>query len=74
MSVEKLNIKNVIYEKEERFLSPFATKSNQTKGRLKQEDECPTRTDFQRDRDRIVYSMTISVAYSHHCILSVVGE
>ncbi len=44
------------YEKEERFLSPYAKKSCESKGRLKEEESCPMRTDFQRDRDRIIYS------------------
>ena len=40
---------------EEMFLSPFAVKSCDTKGRLKDETPCPMRTDFQRDRDRIIH-------------------
>lgn len=40
---------------EEKFLSPFATKSKGTVGRLKEETPCPMRTDFQRDRDRIIH-------------------
>ena len=40
---------------EEMFLSPFATKSSDTIGRLKEEAPCPMRTDFQRDRDRIIH-------------------
>lgn len=51
-----LPLKEKIFERENQFLSEFATKSNKTKGRLKQEDECPMRTEFQRDRDRIIYS------------------
>ena len=51
-----LLLKEKIFEKESLFLSKYATKSNQTQGRLKVEDECPMRTDFQRDRDRIIYS------------------
>ncbi|MEW6661570.1 MAG: deoxyguanosinetriphosphate triphosphohydrolase [Bacillota bacterium] len=37
-------------------LSPFAAKSNQSRGRQKQEDPCAIRTDFQRDRDRLIHS------------------
>ncbi|MBQ7348391.1 MAG: deoxyguanosinetriphosphate triphosphohydrolase, partial [Clostridia bacterium] len=37
------------------FLSPFATKSKDTEGRLRYEAPCPMRTDFQRDRDRIIH-------------------
>ncbi len=40
---------------EEMFLSPFACKSKDTVGRLKDEPPCPMRTPFQRDRDRIIH-------------------
>ena len=36
-------------------LSPFATKSVETKGRIRLEEPCNLRTDFQRDRDRILH-------------------
>lgn len=51
-----LPLKEKIFERENLFLSKYATKSNSTQGRLKLEEECPMRTDFQRDRDRIIYS------------------
>jgi dGTPase len=37
-------------------LSPLAVRSYETRGRLREEDECGVRTPFQRDRDRIVHS------------------
>ncbi len=40
---------------EDAFLSPFAKKSNDTLGRAVYEEPCPMRTDFQRDRDRIIH-------------------
>ena len=43
-------------EREEITLSVFAKKSKDTLGREKAEEPCPLRTDFQRDRDRIIYS------------------
>ncbi len=43
-------------EKREETLSPYATKSKYSRGRLKREEPCPIRTSFQRDRDRIIYS------------------
>ncbi len=43
-------------EWEDRYLSPFATKTNQSLGRLYPEDPCPFSTCFQQDRDRIVHS------------------
>jgi dGTPase len=44
------------YKYESMFLSPYACKSQESKGRARQEEPCPLRTDFQRDRDRIIYS------------------
>ncbi len=41
---------------EEQFLSPYACRSNQTKGREKPMESCDVRTDFQRDRDRIIHA------------------
>ncbi len=41
---------------EEQWLSPYAVLSKNTLGRLKQETACPMRTEFQRDRDRIIHS------------------
>lgn len=49
-------IKYKIEQKEIDTLSEFATKSRFSAGRKTQEVECPLRTDFQRDRDRIVHS------------------
>jgi dGTPase len=49
-------VRERICRREELFLAPYAVKSAQTKGRLKQEKSCDFRTDFQRDRDRIIYS------------------
>ncbi|MBR1983929.1 MAG: deoxyguanosinetriphosphate triphosphohydrolase [Clostridia bacterium] len=40
---------------EQKFLSPYATKSCDTIGRLVKEEPCPMRTEFQRDRDRIIH-------------------
>ncbi len=40
---------------ESTFLSKYAVKSKDTVGRLRQEEPCPMRTDFQRDRDRIIH-------------------
>lgn len=42
-------------EYERKFLSPYATKSEDTKGRMVEIPPCPYRTEFQRDRDRIIH-------------------
>ncbi len=48
-------MKDKTIEFENKFLSPFAKKSADTVGRLRQIEPCPMRTDFQRDRDRIIH-------------------
>ncbi|MBO4989079.1 MAG: deoxyguanosinetriphosphate triphosphohydrolase [Clostridia bacterium] len=48
-------MKERTYAIERQFLSPFAAFSERTRGRDFLEDPCPMRTDYQRDRDRIVY-------------------
>ena len=50
------SVRERVCEQEKAFLSPFATKSSETKGRAREEESCFFRTEFQRDRDRIVYS------------------
>ena len=50
-----LNIRQRTEEAEE-SLSSYASKSRLSQGRLKQEEPCPIRTAFQRDRDRIIHS------------------
>jgi dGTPase len=45
-----------VREHEERWLSPLAVRSYETRGRAREEDACLLRTPFQRDRDRIVHT------------------
>jgi dGTPase len=45
-----------VREHEERWLSPLAIRSYETRGRREPEEECRLRTPFQRDRDRIVHT------------------
>ncbi len=49
-------IREILEERERKTLSPHATLSSQSRGRLRAEVECPLRTAFQRDRDRIIHS------------------
>lgn len=41
---------------EREYLSPCACLSSESRGRVTHEEPCSIRTEFQRDRDRIVYS------------------
>ena len=45
-----------VRDHEERWLSPLAVRSYETRGRAREEEPCRLRTPFQRDRDRIVHS------------------
>src|SRR5881296_2764835 len=47
---------SLVREHEDRWLSPLAVRSYETRGREALDDECRLRTPFQRDRDRIVHS------------------
>jgi len=47
---------SLVREHEERWLSPLAVRSYESRGRNLPEEECRLRTPFQRDRDRILHS------------------
>jgi len=49
-------IRENFQKREKSFLSPHGCLSAESRGRSRVEPECPIRTPFQRDRDRIVYS------------------
>ena len=51
-----MTVRIEIEEREKAFLSPFASLSSRTRGRLRPEEPCRLRSAYQRDRDRIVYS------------------
>jgi dGTPase len=52
--INRLNIRQTI-EDREKALSPHAARSVLSRGRLREEEPCPIRTAFQRDRDRIIH-------------------
>lgn len=51
-----MNIREITEAIEADTLSKYATLSKNTKGRKIKEEQCTVRTDFQRDRDRILHS------------------
>lgn len=55
---QEFNMLNRIEQesREKIWLSEYATKSAGSKGRLVEEPKCELRTEFQRDRDRIIHS------------------
>ena len=50
-----MNIRERLEQEEKELLSPYASFSADSKGRLKEEEQCDIRPVFQRDRDRILY-------------------
>lgn len=50
-----MNIREISEDMEYKFLSPYATRSRETRGRERPEEKCDIRTEFQRDRDRIIH-------------------
>jgi len=51
-----MNIREQYQQFEDQFLSPYAVRSQNTRGRIRELAPCEVRTDFQRDRDRIIHS------------------
>lgn len=51
-----MSIREDFEKREKNFISEFGCLSSESKGRRFKEELCPIRTEFQRDRDRIVYS------------------
>ncbi len=51
-----MDIRQITEERERLWLSPFAAKSGDSRGRRLPEEECVVRTAWQRDRDRILHS------------------
>ncbi|MDO4563629.1 MAG: deoxyguanosinetriphosphate triphosphohydrolase [Clostridia bacterium] len=51
-----MNIRERIEQTEYKMLSPYATKSRDSRGTVSFREKCALRTDFQRDRDRVIHS------------------
>jgi dGTPase len=54
--MDMLYTRQILEDLEEKFLTPYATFSKNSKGRLYSEDEADYRNCFQRDRDRIIHT------------------
>ena len=50
-----MDAKEYQYRWEKEYLSPYAALSAESRGRVRPEEPCPIRTDYQRDRDRILH-------------------
>ena len=54
--MDKLNLREYFEKREHDIYRPCAAFSDETRGRERKEDKCDIRTDYQRDRDRIIHS------------------
>jgi len=52
----RLNIRQMLEQREHEMLSPYAAFSDKSRGRARDEEACDIRTIFQVDRDRIIHS------------------
>lgn len=69
------SIKEILYEREARTLSPYAFFSANTAGRAYESTSCDFRTDFQRDRDRIIHSQSFRrLMYKTQVFLAPAGD
>ena len=48
--------RTLVEQREHDILSEYAAKADESRGRRMEEEQCPIRTVFQRDRDRIIHS------------------
>ena len=63
------------YQMEEMMLSPYAFRSRETRGRERELKPCDLRTDFQRDRDRIIHSQSFRrLMYKTQVFLAPAGD
>ena len=51
-----MNVREITETMEKQNFSKYASLSINTKGRISEEEKCEIRTDYQRDRDRILHS------------------
>lgn len=70
-----MNVREKTLEIEERTLSPYGMLCKNTKGRVRPEEECPVRTAYQRDRDRIIHcNAFLRLKQKTQVFLSPVGD
>ena len=70
-----MDIRDMILERERKTFSPYAFLTENTKGREYPCTPCTTRTEFQRDRDRIIHSQSFRrLMYKTQVFLAPAGD
>ena len=65
-TVSSKDYREFIEEKEKEYLSPYAALSVNTRGRERPMKPCPIRTDYIRDRDRIIHCKSFGGSSIRH--------
>lgn len=74
-TVSSKNYREFIEDKEKEYLSPYAALSVNTRGRERPMKPCPIRTDYIRDRDRIIHCKSFRrLKHKTQVFLSPVGD
>lgn len=75
MRVQSEDFRRHVEDLEERLLSPYAARSSRSRGRDFSLEECPVRTAFMRDRDRIIHCKSFRrLKHKTQVFLSPVGD
>ena len=70
-----MTVRQQLEQREAQWLAPFAVQSAQSRGREKPIDPDDLRTDFQRDRDRILHAKSFRrLKHKTQCFLSPEGD
>ena len=73
--MSETNVRAWLAERERLLLSPRATRSDMTRGREIPMDSCPMRSEFQRDRDRIIHCQSFRrLMYKTQVFLAPAGD
>ncbi len=71
----RMDVRERIEEAEREMLSPGAALAVETRGRERPEEPCSIRTDYQRDRDRIIHSKSFRrLKHKTHVFLAPEGD
>lgn len=75
MNLQSQEFRRHVEELEERLLSPYAARAAQSRGRERPLPDCPVRTAFVRDRDRIIHCKSFRrLKHKTQVFLSPVGD
>ncbi len=73
--MQDLHVRGWLAERESLLLSPYATKTEQSRGRDIPMEPCPMRSEFQRDRDRITHCQSFRrLMYKTQVFLAPTGD